>query len=124
MSDLLSNLSQFFEMVRYPAGSALCLVGAILCVIGTIGVMRFPDFYTRMHAASITDTSGATVILIGMALMAPGWLVVAKLVTIFWLLFLTSPASSHAVVNAAHTAGLQPLIGRIGKKADDEEGAA
>ncbi|WP_341198198.1 monovalent cation/H(+) antiporter subunit G [Hyphomonas chukchiensis] len=124
MSDLLANLAQFFEIVRYPAGSALCLVGAILCVIGTIGVMRFPDFYTRMHAASITDTSGATVILIGMALMAPGWLIVAKLVTIFWLLFLTSPAASHAVVNAAHTAGLQPLIGRIGKKTDDEEGAA
>lgn len=124
MSDFLANLHQFFEMVRYPAGSALCLVGAILCMIGTIGVMRFPDFYTRMHAASITDTSGATVILIGMALMAPGWLVVAKLVAIFWLLFLTSPASSHAVVNAAHTAGLQPLIGRMGKKSDDEEGAA
>ena len=124
MSDLLTNLYHFFEIVRYPAGSALCLAGAILCVIGTIGVMRFPDFYTRMHAASITDTSGATVILIGMALMAPSWIIVAKLGTIFWLLFLTSPAASHAVVNAAHTAGLQPLIGRLGKKPNDEEGAA
>jgi multicomponent Na+:H+ antiporter subunit G len=124
MVDILANLHQFFELVRYPAGSALCLVGAILCMIGTIGVMRFPDFYTRMHAASITDTSGATVILLGMALMAPGWVVVVKLAVIFWLLFLTSPAASHAVANAAHTAGLQPLIGRIGPKRDDGEDAA
>jgi multicomponent Na+:H+ antiporter subunit G len=124
MVDNLANLLHFFELLRHPAGSALCLIGAILCVIGTIGVMRFPDFYTRMHAASITDTSGATVILIGMALMAPDWLVVVKLTVIFWLLFLTSPAASHAVASAAHTAGLQPLIGRIGQKRDDDEGAA
>ncbi|MEQ8300471.1 MAG: monovalent cation/H(+) antiporter subunit G [Hyphomonas sp.] len=124
MADLLANLQQFFELVRYPAGSALCLAGAILCMIGTIGVMRFPDFYTRMHAASITDTSGAAVVLLGMALMAPGWVIVVKLGVIFWLLFLTSPAASHAVANAAHTAGLQPLIGRINPKRDDEEDAA
>jgi multicomponent Na+:H+ antiporter subunit G len=124
MADLLANLQQFFEIVRYPAGSALCLAGAILCVIGTIGVMRFPDFYTRMHAASITDTSGASVILIGMALMAPDWLVVVKLVVVFMLVFLTSPTASHAVASAAHTAGLQPLIGRVGQKPDDDEGAA
>jgi multicomponent Na+:H+ antiporter subunit G len=124
MADLLADLQQFFEIVRYPAGSTLCLAGAILCVIGTIGVMRFPDFYTRMHAASITDTSGASVILIGMALMAPDWLVVVKLVVIFWLVFLTSPTASHAVASAAHTAGLQPLIGRVGQKPDDDEGAA
>jgi len=124
MADLLANFQQFFELVRYPAGSALCLAGAILCMIGTIGVMRFPDFYTRMHAASITDTSGAAVVLLGMALMAPGWVIVVKLGVIFWLLFLTSPAASHAVANAAHTAGLQPLIGRINPKRDDEEDAA
>ena len=124
MADIPANLLQFLEIVRFPAGSALCLTGALLCVIGTIGVMRFPDFYTRMHAASITDTSGATVILIGMALMAPGWLVVVKLTVIFWLLFLTSPAASHAVASAAHTAGLQPLIGRIGQKRDNDGGAA
>lgn len=124
MADILVNLHQFFELVRYPAGSALCLAGAILCVIGTIGVMRFPDFYTRMHAASITDTSGAAVILFGMALMAPAWVVVVKLGVIFWLLFLTSPAASHAVANAAHTAGLQPLIGRVKPGRDDEEDVA
>lgn len=124
MADILVNLQQFFEIVRYPAGGALCLIGAILCVIGTIGVMRFPDFYTRMHAASITDTSGATVILIGMALMAPDWVIVVKLAVIFWLLFLTSPTASHAVASAAHTAGLQPLIGRVGQEHDDDEGVS
>lgn len=124
MADILDNLHQVFELVRYPTGAALCLAGAILCVIGTIGVMRFPDFYTRMHAASVTDTSGGAIILLGMALMAPDWSVVVKLGVIFWLIFLTSPTASHAIANAAHTAGLQPLIGRGKPGRDDEEDAA
>ncbi|KCZ93728.1 monovalent cation/H(+) antiporter subunit G [Hyphomonas johnsonii] len=121
MSDFIANLQAWFEVVRYPAGAAVSLAGALLCMVGTIGVMRFPDFYTRLHAASITDTSGATLVLIGMALMAPGWLIVAKLLTIFLFMFFTSPTASHAVANAAHTAGLQPLIGPINGRRNREE---
>ena len=121
MTELLQQLAMTWETVRYPLGGALCLLGALLCLVGTIGVLRFPDFYTRLHAASITDTSGATLVLLGMALIAPNIFVVLKLITIFIFMYLTSPAASHAVANAAHTAGLQPLIGRLGTRKEDEE---
>jgi multicomponent Na+:H+ antiporter subunit G len=120
MVDLFATLPAWWEIIRFPFGAALCLAGALLCIIGTVGVLRFPDFYTRLHAASITDTSGATLLLLGMAMMAPDWMVVSKLVAIFIFIYLTSPASSHAVANAAHTAGLQPLIGPV--DTHDKEG--
>ncbi len=119
MGDFIASSLHWFEIVRYPLGGAVCLLGALLCIVGTIGVLRFPDFYTRLHAASITDTSGAMLILIGMGLLAPGWLIVLKLFTIFIFILLTSPAASHAVANAAHTAGLQPLIGPVKKNQDE-----
>lgn len=114
MAEFMSDALAFWQVVRFPAGALLCLIGAGLCVVGTIGVMRFPDFYTRLHAASITDTSGATLVLLGMAFLAPHWLVITKLFAIFVFLFLTGPTASHALANAAHTAGVQPIIGRIG----------
>ncbi|HBF91054.1 MAG TPA: sodium:proton antiporter, partial [Hyphomonas atlantica] len=83
MADLVVSIAEWWQVVRFPLGAALCLGGALLCVVGTVGVLRFPDFYTRLHAASVTDTSGATLLLFGMALMAPDWMVVSKLVAIF-----------------------------------------
>ncbi|MEQ9506305.1 MAG: monovalent cation/H(+) antiporter subunit G [Hyphomonas sp.] len=123
MADVLALLANTWEVVRYPLGGALCLLGAILCVIGTIGVLRFPDFYTRLHAASITDTSGAGLVLLGMALMAPHWLVLVKVFCMLGFLMLTSATGSHALANAAHTAGLQPRIGPVGQpEHDDHDG--
>lgn len=121
MADFLANALHWFEIVRHPIGGAICLIGALLCGVGTVGVLRFPDFYTRLHAASITDTSGAMLILIGMAFLAPGWLIVMKLLAIFVFVLLTSPTASHALANAAHTAGLQPLIGPIKTNQDEED---
>ncbi|MBI1399586.1 monovalent cation/H(+) antiporter subunit G [Hyphomonas sp.] len=124
MADFVLLAGNTWETVRFPLGGAVCLFGAILCVIGTIGVMRFPDFYTRLHAASITDTSGAFLVLAGMALMAPSWLVLVKLFCMLGFLVLTSATGSHALANAAHTAGLQPKIGPVGQAGhqDHEEG--
>ncbi|MEM7766586.1 MAG: monovalent cation/H(+) antiporter subunit G [Pseudomonadota bacterium] len=107
MSALLTDLAAVWDLVRPVIGIALCLLGVSLAVIGTAGVLRFPDFYTRLHAASVTDTSAATSLLVGMALMAPNWMVIVKLVMIWVFLFLTGPTATHAVANAAHMAGLQ-----------------
>ena len=109
-------------VVKPILGSLLCLIGAGLAIIGTVGVLRFPDFYTRLHAASITDTGAATILIIGMALLAPSWLIVFKLAAIWLFLFLTGPTGSHALANAAHTAGLQPVIGRTAGSGDKSEG--
>ena len=111
---------EFWAALKPALGAALLLIGAILAIIGTIGVLRFPDFYTRLHAASVTDTAAATLAIVGMALLAPSWAIVFKLAVVWLFLFLTGPTSSHALANAAHTAGLQPLIGRVG----DEDGGA
>lgn len=121
----MSELLSIIMTVKPILGALLCLVGAALAIVGTVGVLRFPDFYTRLHAASITDTGAATLLLVGMALLAPTWLIVFKLAAIWLFLFLTGPTGSHALANAAHTAGLQPVIGRQrDKSADDMDGEA
>ena len=106
---------EFWDAFRPALGSALLLIGAVLAIIGTVCVLRFPDFYTRLHAASVTDTAAATLALLGMALLAPSFAVVFKLGVVWLFLFLTGPTSSHAIANAAHVAGLQPLLGRVGE---------
>ena len=121
MGDIFANIGSFWEIIRHPLGGVACLLGALLCIVSAIGVLRFPDFYTRLHAASVTDTSGAALLLIGMALMAPHWIILVKLLCIFIFLFLTSPAAAHALVNAAHVAGLQPRIGPVGAPNPEDE---
>lgn len=94
-------------------GSWICLAaGGLFCVVGGLGLLRMPDFYTRVHAASVTDTLGAGLVLLGLILQA-GWTLVAlKLVVIGLLIFFTSPAATHALAKAALGRGLEPLVDR------------
>ncbi len=92
------------------ASWALLLAGGLSCVVGGIGVLRMPDFYTRVHAASVSDTLGAGLILLGLMLQAGWTLVAAKLAIVGLLIFFSSPASAHALVQAALGRGLQPLL--------------
>ncbi len=87
----------------------LLLSGAFFVFAGGLGVMRMPDFYTRMHAASLTDTGGAALILIGLMLQGGLTLAPVKLAAIFLFLFLTSPTASYALANAALLSGLKPM---------------
>ena len=118
LNDILAALAS--SGWRQIVGGVLCLIGGLSTIIAGVGVLRFPDFYTRLHAASVTDTLGALTLLVGMAFLAPGFLIVFKLALIGLFMTLTSPVSSHAIANAAYTAGLEPLIGRFtGKKTED-----
>ena len=92
-------------------GMALVLLGAVFAVIGAIGVMRLPDFFSRMHGAGITDTLGAGLILTGLMLYSGATLVTVKLVMILFLLWLTSPTATHALAKAALASGLNPALG-------------
>lgn len=83
------------------ASWVLLSLGGIFSIIGGIGILRLPDFYTRMHAAGITDTMGAGCILVGLMFQAPGWLVVVKLTMVLFFLLLTSPTSGHALARSA-----------------------
>lgn len=89
--------------------SALCLfAGAIFVVIGGVGLVRFPDFFTRLHAASVAETLGAWLILLGLLLQS-GWsLISVKIVMIFLLLVITGPTATHALAKSALHGGLKP----------------
>jgi len=97
--------------------SWICLLaGGALGIVGGIGIHRFPDFYSRLHAAGITDTLCAMLILLGLGLQA-GWSIAAfKLALIFVFLFFTSPTASHALANAALHSGLQPKLDRDNRR--------
>jgi multicomponent Na+:H+ antiporter subunit G len=86
----------------------IIVAGAGFSIVGAIGLLRFPDFYTRLHAAGITDTLGAWLILLGVLLQVESWLVAIKLVLIVVFLFFTSPTATHALARAALTSGLKP----------------
>ncbi len=89
---------------------ACILAGGAFCLIGAIGLLRMPDFYTRMHAASVTDTLGAGLLLAGMCLHAGFNLVTVKLVFLGLMIAFTSPAATHALAKAAMHRGLAPLL--------------
>ena len=89
---------------------ALVLAGAAFTIIGAIGLMRMPDLYTRLHAASVTDTLGAGLLLIGFMLQAGFSLVLLKLVLLVLLCFFTGPVATHALASAALHYGIEPLL--------------
>ena len=86
----------------------LLTLGGISVLIGGIGALRFPDLYTRMHAASLTDSIGAILVIVGIMLQAGLSLATIKLAVILLFLQLTSPTASNALAVAAVRAGLKP----------------
>jgi multicomponent Na+:H+ antiporter subunit G len=87
---------------------ALILIGGAFGVIGGIGLLRMPDFFTRIHAGSLTDSMCAPCILIGLMLQSGLSLVTVKLAFLILFLLLTSPTATHALAKAAVHGGLEP----------------
>lgn len=87
----------------------LC-AGALLAVAGGIGMLRMPDLYTRMHAASVTDTGGVILIIGGLLCQAPDFPVAVRLLLVLVLLLFTSPTATHALAKAARRDGIEPLL--------------
>ena len=91
--------------------SWICLLlGSLIGIIGGIGLHRFPDFYTRLHAAGTTDTLCAALFLLGLSFQAGISLASFKLFLIFAFIFFTSPTASHSLANAAMLGGLKPKL--------------
>jgi multicomponent Na+:H+ antiporter subunit G len=102
---------------------ALVLAGSFFIVVGAIGVMRMPDVYTRMHAASVTDTLGAGLLFAGLMVQA-GWSLVAlKLGFILALFFFIGPVATHALAHAALHAAVKPLLAEDRRGRLEERGA-
>lgn len=91
--------------------SWICLAaGGAFCIVGAVGLLRMPDFYTRMHGASLVETLGAGLILVGLILQAGFTLTAVKLAMLGLLIFFASPTATHALARAARVRGLQPLL--------------
>jgi multicomponent Na+:H+ antiporter subunit G len=86
----------------------LIISGSFFVIVGAFGTYRFPDFWSRLHAASITDSAGVILLLIGMGVYSGLTLITFKLFVIGLFLFITGPTSTHAVANAALVSGLRP----------------
>ena len=88
----------------------LIMAGGILGVISAVGVLRMPDVYTRMHAASIADTSAIGLMFTGMMLQAGLTIVTIKLILILLFIFFASPTTTHALAKAAIAGGIKPIL--------------
>ncbi|WP_424984381.1 monovalent cation/H(+) antiporter subunit G [Microbulbifer sp. S227A] len=84
------------------------LSGSFFTIVGSLGVLRLPDFWTRLHGMSISDSAGVILLILGMAMQAGLTLITVKLFIILAFLFITGPTSTHAVANAALVSGLKP----------------
>lgn len=89
--------------------------GGVFCVIGAVGILRMPTFFTRTHAASIIDTLGAGLIILGLILQS-GWsLATVKMLILGLLIFFTSPTATHSLANAALRRGIKPGLHEEGE---------
>ena len=91
------------------------LAGSFFSVVGGLGLLRLPDFYSRIHGGGITDTLGAGLVLLGLMLRAGDGFLVFKLVMILFFLLIASPTSAHALCKSARAHGVEPLL------ADEED---
>ncbi len=92
------------------ASWALILAGSFFTVVGALGLLRMPDLFTRMHAASVTDTLGAGFLILGMMLQAGFGLVSLKLLVLLALFFFTGPVVTHALAQAALHERIVPFL--------------
>ena len=86
----------------------LLLAGTAFFVAGTVGLLRFPDIYTRIHALSKADNVGLGLIVLGLALQAASVWMALKLILIWLLVLFASSTTSHLVAKAALRIGIEP----------------
>jgi multicomponent Na+:H+ antiporter subunit G len=114
------------------ASWVLILVGSAFILTGALGILRLPDVFTRMHAASVIETLGVGTLFAGLMLQAGFNQVTLKLLFILVLFFFTGPVITHALAQAALQAGLKPELdedrrhrmrdGKAGTKARPDAG--
>lgn len=95
-------------MLSHIATVFLLAVGAAFFLAGTVGLLRFPDIYTRLHALTKADNVGLGLIAAGLALQADGWAIIGKLALIWVLVLLASATGAHLVARGALRRGISP----------------
>lgn len=96
------------ELARDIVGGLFLAAGAAFFLIGAIGMHRMPELFSRIHAASLADTTGVGLILVGLMIHGGFSLVTVKLVFLLLFLLFMGPVATHALAAAALQAGLKP----------------
>lgn len=96
--------------IQYILSGLMVLLGIFFMLVGSIGIVRLPDFYTRTHAISKSDALGVMFVIGGLIIFEGFTLNSLKLVLIILFIFLANPIGSHAIARAAMKSGLKPLL--------------
>lgn len=88
----------------------LILAGSFFTIVGAFGLVRMPEVFTRMHAASVTDTLGVGFLILGMCLQAGFGLVTLKLLLLAALFIFTGPVVTHALAQACLHENIKPML--------------
>ncbi len=91
-------------------------IGCFFIIVASIGIVRFPDFYSRLHPAGKSDTIGQLFVLTGLMIYEGFSLVSVKLLIIILFIFIASPTATHAVAQAAFLSGVKPWKKKEKKK--------
>lgn len=93
------------DMITAIAVSVLLVAGSVFTVLAALGLLRFPDLYTRMHAASKAGTVGSGLLLLAAGIHAGETAILLRALAGFAFFVLTAPVSAHLLAKAAHQAG-------------------
>ncbi len=98
------------------------IVGVIFFALTSLGLLRMPDAYSRLHAASIGDTLGFGFVVLGLILLVPGLANIFKLILVLGVVWIINPTTSHYVSKVALLRGNWVILThRQGSKTDEEE---
>ena len=86
----------------------LLLAGAVFFLAGTVGLLRFPDVYTRLHAITKADNVGLGLVVAGLVLQAESWAAMGKLLLVWLLVLLASASVAHLIARTALRKGIRP----------------
>ena len=97
-------LDMFYDILSW------CLIGlgCFFVLIGALGVLKLPEFWSRLHAASVVESAGMILLISGLCIQSGLSLITVKLILLIVFLFLTGPTATHAVASAALVSGMKP----------------
>jgi multicomponent Na+:H+ antiporter subunit G len=94
--------------ILYHSGTFFIVIGLLFFLSGTVGLIRFPDIYTRLHALTKADNVGLGCVVCGLALQSGSWAVTVKLLLIWLLVLIASSASCHLIASRAMEKNIKP----------------
>jgi len=92
--------------------SGFIAIGCLFFVAGTVGLLRFPDLYTRLHALTKADNLGLGLVVLGLAIHFASWPIAAKLLLIWSLTLIANSSASQLIARSAYESGLKCWEGR------------